>query len=418
MISDKNRRVVVTGFGIVSPVGCDFSSAWKNIVAGHSGVNRLTRRDLGDEFPVKVAGEVRDFDVTEFVDAKDARRMDRFVQYALGASLKAIRDAGIQLANEDAARVGVWIGSGIGGMETFEEQVRNFDRKGYRRVSPFFVPMVISDMAAGQIAIHIGAKGPNGCTVTACASGANSIGEAYGFIKSNQADVMLAGGSEAPLTDLGLSGFHNMKAMSTNPNPDEASRPFDAMRDGFVIAEGSGIIVLEELNHALHRGAKIYAELVGYGTAGDAHHITAPDPEGAGCARAMQAALDMAGVAKERVGYINAHGTSTEYNDKFETIAIKNVFGEHAYDLAVSSTKSMTGHMLGAAGGVEAAFTAMALYEGVLPPTIHYENPDPECDLDYVPNVARPKAIDYALTNSLGFGGHNVSLLFKRWLSE
>ncbi len=418
MNSDKNRRVVVTGLGIVSPVGCDFPSAWQNITNGKSGVNRLTRRDLGEDFPVKVAGEVRDFDASRFVDAKDARRMDRFVQYALCASLEAIKDARVRVEAVDATRMGVWIGSGIGGMETFEEQVRNFDRKGYRRVSPFFVPMVISDMAAGQIAIHLGAKGPNGCTVTACASGANSIGEAYGFIKNGQADLMISGGSEAPITDMGLSGFHNMKALSTNPNPDEASRPFDALRDGFVIAEGSGIVILEEMDHAIRRGANIYAELVGYGTSGDAHHITAPDPEGAGCARAMTAAIQMADIRPEDVGYINAHGTSTEYNDKFETAAIKTVFGSHAYRLAVSSTKSMTGHMLGAAGGAEAAFTAMALYAGILPPTIHYQNPDPECDLDYVPNVARHAQVEYALTNSLGFGGHNVSLLFKRWTPE
>lgn len=323
--------------------------------------------------------------------------------------------AGVTIDPGHADRIGVWIGSGIGGMETFEEQVRNYDRKGYKRVSPFFVPMVITDIAAGQVAIRLGAKGPNGCSVSACASGANSVGEAYTWIQRGVADVMICGGAEAPITDLGLSGFHSMKALSTNPDPDTASRPFDQHRDGFVIAEGAGILVLEELSHALARNAHIYAEMVGYGCSGDAHHITAPDPEGSGCARAMAGALQDAGVAPDVVGYINAHGTSTEYNDKFETVAIKSVFADHAHSLAVSSTKSMTGHMLGAAGAIEAGFSAMVLHDGRLPPTINYRTVDEACDLDYVPNTARAANVQYALSNSLGFGGHNVSLLFKRW---
>lgn len=414
-MNNSRRRVVVTGFGAVSPLGNDFQTTWAKIQQGQSGVGLLTRRNLGDDFPVKVAGEVKDFDAGKFMDVKDARKTDRFVQYALAASLEAFVHAGVTIDPGHADRIGVWIGSGIGGMETFEEQVRNYDRKGYKRVSPFFVPMVITDIAAGQVAIRLGAKGPNGCSVSACASGANSVGEAYTWIQRGVADVMICGGAEAPITDLGLSGFHSMKALSTNPDPGTASRPFDQHRDGFVIAEGAGILVLEELSHALARNAHIYAEMVGYGCSGDAHHITAPDPEGSGCARAMAGALQDAGVTPDVVGYINAHGTSTEYNDKFETVAIKSVFADHAHSLAVSSTKSMTGHMLGAAGGIEAGFSAMALHDGRLPPTINYRTVDEACDLDYVPNTARAANVQYALSNSLGFGGHNVSLLFKRW---
>ena len=408
------RRVVVTGIGAVSPLGNTIEDTWAAIKAGKSGVGPLTRVDA-EKFSAKVAAEVKDFDIEQYVERKEARKMDRFTQYALAAALMAHKDSGLEVNESNAERVGVWIGSGIGGMETYEQQFLTFQERGARRVSPFFIPMLIPDMASGQVSIYIGAKGPNSCSVTACASGTNSIGDAFKVIERGDADVMITGGAEAPIVNMAIAGFTANTALTTNVDPATASRPFDKNRDGFVIGEGAGIVILEELEHAKARGAKIYAEVIGYGATGDAHHITAPAPEGEGAARAMQMALDTAGVTPTKVDYINAHGTSTPYNDLFETQAVKTVFGEHAYKLAMSSTKSMTGHLLGAAGGVEAIFTVLALQEGILPPTINLHEPDPACDLDYVPNEARQANIDYALSNSLGFGGHNASLLFKKY---
>jgi 3-oxoacyl-[acyl-carrier-protein] synthase II len=408
------RRVVVTGVGAVTPLGSNVETTWNNIKNGVSGVGPLTRVNA-EEFPAKVAAEIRDFNVEDFIDKKDARKMDRFTHYAVAASLMAVKDADLTITEENAPRVGVWIGSGIGGMETFENQFETFINRGYRRVSPFFVPMMIPDMATGQVSITLGARGFNSCTVTACATGTNSIGDAFKVIQRGDADVMVTGGAEAPITRMSLAGFCANTALSTNQDPSKASRPFDKNRDGFVMGEGAGIVILEELEHAKARGAKIYAEIVGYGATGDAYHITAPAPEGEGGARAMKMALEDGNLKAEDIDYINAHGTSTEYNDKYETFAIKTVFGEHAYKLAVSSTKSMTGHLLGAAGGVEAIFTVLALNENILPPTINLETPDPECDLDYVPNEARQRVIKAAISNSLGFGGHNATIAFKKY---
>ncbi|WP_102261857.1 beta-ketoacyl-ACP synthase II [Mesobacillus jeotgali] len=410
----EKRRVVVTGIGAVTPLGNDAETTWNNIIEGVSGIGPVTRLNA-DDFPAKVAAEVKEFNVENFMDRKDARKMDRFTHYAVAASLMAVKDSGLEITDENAPRVGVWIGSGIGGMETFEQQHETFMNRGYRRVSPFFVPMMIPDMATGQVSITLGARGFNSCTVTACATGTNSIGDAFKVIQRGDADVMVTGGAEAPITKMSFAGFCANTALSTNQDPQKASRPFDKDRDGFVMGEGAGIVVLEDLEHALARGAKIYAEIVGYGATGDAYHITAPAPEGEGGARAMKMALDDAGLSPEEIGYINAHGTSTEYNDKYETMAIKSVFGKHAYKLTVSSTKSMTGHLLGAAGGIEAIFTVLALKEGILPPTINLETPDPECDLDYVPNSARKQQVNAAISNSLGFGGHNATIAFRKY---
>ncbi|NWQ41249.1 beta-ketoacyl-ACP synthase II [Bacillus sp. EB106-08-02-XG196] len=410
----EKRRVVVTGVGAVTPLGNDVETTWKGIIEGKSGIGPLTRVNA-DEYPAKVAAQINDFNPETYMDRKDARKMDRFTQYAVASAQMAVEDANLTITDENADRIGVWIGSGIGGMETFEEQYEIFQKRGYRRVSPFFVPMLIPDMATGQVSISLGAKGFNSCTVTACATGTNSIGDAFKVIQRGDADAMITGGAEAPITKMSVAGFCANTALSTNPDPKSASRPFDKNRDGFVIGEGAGIIVLEELEHALARGAKIYAEIVGYGATGDAYHITAPAPGGEGGARAMKMAINDAGLNIEEIDYINAHGTSTEYNDKFETLAVKEVFGVHAYNLAISSTKSMTGHLLGAAGGVEAIFTVLAMKESILPPTINYETADPECDLDYVPNKARQKEIKAAMSNSLGFGGHNATIVFKKY---
>lgn len=407
------RRVVVTGIGAVTPLGNDIETTWSGIKEGKSGVGMLTRLDAS-QFSAKVAAEVKDFDIEKYIERKEARKMDRFTHYALAASIMAVEDANLTITEELGLRTGVWIGSGIGGMETYENQFRVFLEKGARRVSPFFVPMMIPDMAAGQVSIHFGAKAINSCSVTACASGTNSIGDAFKVIERGDADVMITGGAESPITHMSVAGFCSNTALSLNTDPKTASKPFDANRDGFVIGEGAGIIILEEYEHAVARGAKIYAEIIGYGSTGDAHHITAPAPGGEGAARAMQQAIDDAGISPEQVDYINAHGTSTPYNDQFETMAVKSVFTEHAYKLAMSSTKSMTGHLLGAAGGVEAIFTVLALKEGILPPTMNLETPDPDCDLDYVPNAARKAEIEFAMSNSLGFGGHNASILFKK----
>ncbi|PIC81897.1 beta-ketoacyl-ACP synthase II [Sporosarcina sp. P1] len=409
----EKRRVVVTGIGGISPVGNSAEESWKSVLEGKSGIDTMTRLDQ-EKFPVSVMAEVKGFDIEEYVSRKDARKMDRFTHYAVASAMMAMKDANLVLEGDLALRTGVWIGSGIGGMESHETQFNTFLEKGYRRVSPFFVPMMIPDMASGQVSIFTGAKGINSCSVTACASGTNSIGDAFEVILRGDADVMITGGTEAPITSLAVAGFIASTALSLNDDPTKASRPFDKNRDGFVMGEGAGILILEEYEHAVARGAKIYAEIVGYGSTGDAHHITAPAPGGEGGARAMQQALAKAGIEPTQVDYINAHGTSTPYNDLFETMAAKTVFGDHAYKLAMSSTKSMTGHLLGAAGGIEAIFTVKALQEGILPPTMNYETPDPECDLDYVVNEARKADITYAMSNSLGFGGHNASLVFKK----
>ncbi|MBM0067312.1 beta-ketoacyl-ACP synthase II [Alkalicoccobacillus gibsonii] len=411
----EKKRVVITGMGAVTPLGLDVESTWNGIKEGVSGVGPLTRVDA-DAFPMKVAAEITDFDPGSFMDKKEARKMDRFTQYAVAASLMALKDSGLEINETNAPRIGVWIGSGIGGMETYEQQFHNFIEKGQRRVSPFFVPMLIPDMASGQVSIITGAKGVNSCSVTACASGTNSIGDAFKVIQRGDADAMITGGAEAPITNMSIAGFCSAKAVTHNEDPATASRPFDANRDGFVMGEGSGILILESLESAQARGAHIYAEIVGYGASGDAHHITAPAPGGEGGARAIQMALDDAGLKPEDIQYVNAHGTSTPMNEKFETMAIKSVFKEHAYNMAVSSTKSMTGHLLGAAGAVEAIFSIKAITEQLLPPTINYETPDPDCDLDYVPNKARNAEVDAVLSNSLGFGGHNATLIFKKYV--
>ena len=408
------HRVVVTGIGVISPLG-DKDRLWKALLQGVSGVSRITRYDVSN-LPVQIGGEIRDFDPTQFMDRKEARRMDRFAQFAVCAAKMSLEDANMALPFAEPERVGVLVGSGIGGIETVQEQSRIFWEKGADRVSPFFVPMMIPDMASGQIAIQTGAKGINSCTVTACATGTHSIGDAFRVISRGQADVMLAGGSEAALCPLGLAGFMTAKALSTrNDEPQRASRPFDKGRDGFVMGEGAGVLVLERLEHALNRGARIYGEIVGYGASGDAYHITSPAPEGEGAQRAMAEALADGGLRPADVDYINAHGTSTEYNDRYETVAIKHVFGEHAYNLAVSSTKSLTGHLLGAAGAIEAAISLLALTEQMIPGTYNYEEADPNCDLDYVPNQSRPGKFNVALSNSFGFGGHNAALALKRW---
>ncbi|PRS12596.1 beta-ketoacyl-[acyl-carrier-protein] synthase II [Bacillus pumilus] len=408
------KRVVVTGLGALTPLGNDVESTWKNALAGVSGVGPITRVD-SSEYTAKVAAELKDFNIEDYMEKKEARKMARFTQYAVVAAQKALEDSRLEITDEIAPRVGVWVGSGIGGLETFEEQFEVYSNKGARRVSPFFVPMMIPDMATGQISIALGAKGVNSCTVTACATGTNSIGDAFKVIQRGDADVMITGGTEAPLTKMSFAGFCANKALSTNPDPETASRPFDKNRDGFVMGEGAGIVVLEELEHALKRGATIYAEIVGYGSTGDAYHITAPAPNGEGGVRAMKEAIRDAGLSVEEIDYINAHGTSTPYNDKFETMAIKEVFGEHANQLAISSTKSMTGHLLGAAGGVEAIFSVLAIKDSVIPPTINLVTPDEECDLDYVANEARSKEVQVALSNSLGFGGHNATIIFKKY---
>ncbi|MET3683379.1 beta-ketoacyl-acyl-carrier-protein synthase II [Alkalibacillus flavidus] len=408
----SKRRVVVTGLGTVSPVGNDVETMWQNVLDGYVGIDGVTKVDA-DEFPAKIAAELKDFDPGNYMDKRDAKKMDLFTQYAVAASKMAIDDADLTIDESNADRTGVWIGSGIGGMTTYEEQFRKFLDKGQRRVSPFFVPMMIPDMAAGQVSIMFGAKGINSCTVTACASGTNSIGDAFKVIERGDADTMITGGAESPINNMSFAGFSSSKALTTNQDPKTASRPFDNDRDGFVMGEGAGVLILESLESAQARGAKIYAEIVGYGSTGDAYHITAPAPEGEGAARAMQQALDDAEMSGDAVQYINAHGTSTAYNDQFETQAVKTVFGDHAYDLAMSSTKSMTGHLLGAAGGLEAIISVLALQDQVMPPTVNYETPDPDCDLDYVPNEKREAELSTVMTNSLGFGGHNASLVFK-----
>ncbi len=414
MTMDK-RRVVITGVGAVTPVGNTADEFWAALLEGRSGIGPITRFDATG-FPTRIAGELTGFDSLKYIDRKDDRKFDPFLKYAVACATMAVEDAALKTDSVDPARFGVLVGSGIGGLETLLANYEVFRTKGPDRVSPFFIPMLIVNMASGVISMRLGAKGPNSAVVTACATGNHAIGDATKIIQRGDADVMIAGGAEAIIIPLAIAGFCQMKAMSTrNDDPSRASRPFDAERDGFVPGEGGGVVVLESLEHARDREARIYAEVVGYGMTGDAHHMTAPDPEGDGAARSMAAALHDAGLEPSAVGYINAHGTSTPYNDKFETIAIKRVFGEHARKLAVSSTKSMTGHLLGAAGGIEAIATAFALYHGMLPPTINYEKPDPDCDLDYVPNQARKQEVEVALSNAFGFGGTNATLALKKY---
>ncbi|ASS75695.1 beta-ketoacyl-[acyl-carrier-protein] synthase II [Tumebacillus algifaecis] len=409
------RRVVITGMGVITPVGNDVDTFWNNLIAGKSGIRTIDRFD-NTGFATTIAGQV-DFNPEDFIDKKEARRMDRFVQYAVASAKQAMQHADLKITPENAGRIGVYIGSGIGGLETLCEQHSTLVEKGPRRVSPFFVPMMIGDMASGQVSIILGAKGPNSSPISACATGTNAIGDASKIIERGAADVMITGGSEAAILPLTVAGFNSAKAMATkyNDTPEKASRPFDKDRDGFVLGEGSGVLVLEELEHAKKRGATILAEVVGYGMSGDAHHITAPAPEGEGAARAMKEALRDAEIEPSAVGYINAHGTSTELNDFFETLAVKSTFGEHAYKLAMSSTKSMTGHLLGAAGAIEAVACVRALTDSILPPTINLEEPGEGCDLDYVPNEARKADVEYVMSNSLGFGGHNASIIFKKY---
>jgi 3-oxoacyl-[acyl-carrier-protein] synthase II len=410
-----SRRVVVTGVGLVSPLGTGTDTNWAALCAGHSGIGPITRFDAS-QHSARIAGEVKGFDPLRFIEKKDIKKMDVFIQLAIAASQFAMDDASLSITDDVAPRAGVFIASGIGGFSTIEREHKALLAGGPRRISPFFIPAAIINLAAGQVSIRFGAKGPNSATCTACSASAHAIGDALEIIRRNDADVMIAGGSEAAITPMGVGGFAAMRALSTrNDDPSTASRPFDLDRDGFVMGEGAGVIILEELEFARGRGAPIYAELVGYGMSADAFHITAPSEDGDGGMRVMRAALSDAGIAPEQVDYINAHGTSTPYNDKLETLAIKRLFGEHARKLAISSTKSMTGHLLGAAGGLEAGITSLAIRHQVAPPTINYRTPDPECDLDYVPNACRPMKIDYALSNSFGFGGTNGALLFKRF---
>ena len=411
----ERRRVAVTGVGVVTPIGIGKDRFWNALLEGRSGVRRIQSFDP-TPFPTQIAAEVHDFDPLDFMDRKEARRNDRFVQFAIAATRMALEDADFRITPENRDRVGVVLGSGIGGANTWEEQHRVLLERGPDRVSPFFIPMLISNMAAGMVSIVFGARGPNTSVVTACATGGHCIGDAFKIIQRGDADAMIAGGTEAAITALSIAGFCSMKAMSTrNHEPERAVRPFDRDRDGFVMGEGAGVVILEDLERARARGARIYCEVVGYGMSGDAYHITQPDPEGEGAAQSMARCLEDAGLSPQEVDYINAHGTSTPYNDKFETLAIKRVFGDHAYRLAVSSTKSMTGHLLGAAGGVELIACALSVHEGVLPPTINYETPDPDCDLDYVPNRARPAPVRVALSNAFGFGGHNCTLAVRRF---
>ncbi|HEV2104304.1 MAG TPA: beta-ketoacyl-ACP synthase II [Candidatus Eisenbacteria bacterium] len=412
-MSSNGSRVFVTGAGVLSPVGNTVEDSWNSLVAGRSGAGPITRFDAST-YETRFACEVKDFSFEGVLDRKDAKRMDRFVQFAVVASHQAIRNAGLDLNVLDPDRIGVIVGSGIGGMETFEEQHRALMEKGHRRVSPFFIPMMISDMAAGQVSITFGLKGPNFCTVSACASGAHAIGEAVRLLRAGDADVVLAGGAEATITPMAVAGFGNMRALSTrNDEPLRASRPFDQDRDGFVIGEGAGMLVLETEAHARRRGATVVCELAGYGASADAYHMTAPSVDGNGAARAMKRALEDARMAPGDVAYINAHGTSTPAGDPIEVTAVKDVFCQHARTLMMGSTKSMTGHLLGAAGGLEAVVTALVISRGIVPPTINLDKPDPQCDLDLVPNQARTHRVRAALSNSFGFGGHNVTLAMR-----
>ncbi len=409
------KRVVVTGVGALTPIGNNSADFWQAAKSGKNGIGKITKFDTS-ELKCQIAGEVKDFDASEFIDKKEIKRMDLYTQFTMVAASEAFESSGIDMEKEDKWRIGVITGSGIGGIDTFNDQHTTFMERGASRVSPFFIPMMISNMGAAQVAIKYGLRGVNYNVVSACASGTHAIGDAFRQIQYGTCDAIIAGGAEAAITPISVAGFCNMKALSTrNDDPKTASRPFDADRDGFVMGEGAGFIVLEELEHALKRGANIICEMVGYGATDDAYHITSPIPGGEGGAMAMKFALDDAKISPDKVDYINAHGTSTKYNDSFETSAIKTIFGEHAKKVAVSSTKSMTGHLLGAAGGVEAIICAMAIKDGFIPPTINYHTPDPECDLDVVPNEGRSAEVNYAISNSLGFGGHNATIVFKKF---
>lgn len=409
------RRVVITGLGIISPLGTGVKKSWHGALEGRSGIRGITRFDASN-YPVRIAGEVPDFDPLKAIEKKELKKMDLFIQYAVAAGMMAFEDSGFKVTEENAERVGVYIGAGIGGLPAIEHWHNVLKEKGPERVTPFFIPMVIINLASGQVSIKIGAKGPNSCSVTACATGTHSIGDAFKLIQSASADCMVAGGAESTITPLCIAGFNAMKALSTrNDAPQKASRPFDKDRDGFIVGEGAGVVFLEELESAKRRGANIYAEVAGYALNSDAYHMTTPSPDGEGAARCIELAVKDARINREDIGYVNAHGTSTYYNDLYETMALKKVFGDHARKLAVSSTKSMTGHLLGAAGGIEAVFTALTVKEGHIPPTINYETPDEGCDLDYVPNFARDAKIKAAISNSFGFGGTNAVLVFKRF---
>ena len=411
-----NRRVVITGMGLICGSGNTKEEVWSNLLAGRPAVGPITRFDVS-AFPVRIASEVKNFDPLKFIERKEVKKMDPFIHYAVAASQEAMDDSGLRVnGDEDATRIGVFIGSGIGGFGVIEREHEKFLKGGPGKISPFFIPAAIVNLAAGQVSIRFGLKGPNSATCTACSTGAHAVGDSFKIIQRGDADAMLCGGAEAAITPMGVGGFAAMRALSTrNQDPDHASRPFDADRDGFVIGEGAGVLLLEELEKARGRGAKIYAELVGYGMSSDAFHITQPSEDGEGAVRVMTNAIKDAGVQPQNVDYINAHGTSTHYNDKLETMAIKKVFGDSAYSIPVSSTKSMMGHLLGAAGGVEAGIIALALQDQIVPPTANYEKPDPDCDLDYVPNGARRRPMRYALSNSFGFGGTNAALLMKRY---
>ena len=411
----EKRRVVVTGVGLICPLGVGVERSWEGLIQGRSGIRHITQFDASS-FPTRIAGEVEGFYPEDYIEVKEVKKMDRFIHFGIAAATMAMQDSGLKIDETNAARVGVYVGAGMGGLHAIEHYHKVMLEKGPRRITPFFIPMIIINLAAGQISIRFGAKGPNSAPATACATGSHAIGDAFKVIQRGDADAMIAGGSEAVITSLAIGGFNAMKALSTrNDEPTKASRPFDRDRDGFVMGEGSGILVMEELTHALRRNARIYAELIGYGLTGDAYHITSPAPSGEGAARCMQMAVSDARIAPSEVDYINAHGTSTKYGDELETQAIKTIFGEHAYSLAVSSTKSMTGHLLGAAGGVEAVISVLSIEKNMIPPTINLDNPDEGCDLDYVPHQARAASIRCALSNSFGFGGTNACLLFKKF---
>jgi len=409
-----NRRVVITGVGLVTPLGVGVAPTWEALCAGKSGIGEISRFDASS-FPSRIAGEVKAFHPEDFIPKKDAKRIQPFIAYALAATRMAVEDSGLSIGNENGDRVGVLTGCGLGGLRLLEDTCRVIDEKGPKRVSPFFIPLMIGNMAAGMISIHFGARGPNASVATACAAGSHAIGDAFKIVARGAADAMIAGGVESVISPSCIAGFSAMKALSTrNDEPEKASRPFERDRDGFVVGEGSGMMILETLDSAVERGARIYAELIGYGMSGDGYHMTAPSPDGEGAARCMQAAIDDAGISCSQIDYINAHGTSTPLNDLYETRAVKSVFMEHAHSVPISSTKSMTGHLLGGAGGIETVFTALTLYHGIIPPTINFDNPGEECDLDYVPNVARKADVRMAMTNSFGFGGTNASLILSR----
>lgn len=413
----EKKKVVVTGVGIITPLGIGIEATWKGLIEGRSGISRITHFDPSN-FATQIAGEVKGFNPEDYIEAKEIKKMDRFIHFAIAASDMAVKDSGLNMSEENPERIGVIIGSGIGGLPAIEHYHSVLIEKGPRRITPFFIPMLIINLASGQVSIRLGAKGPNSAVATACATGSHAIGDAYKIIQRGDADVMIAGGTEAVITPLGVGGFNAMKALSTrNDAPEKASRPFDADRDGFVMGEGAGIVVLESLEHAAKRSAKIYAEIGGYGMTSDAYHITSPAPEGEGAARCMAIALKDGGINYTEVDYINAHGTSTKYGDELETSAIKTVFKDQAYKIAVSSTKSMTGHLLGAAGGVEAVVCLLSMRDGIVPPTINLDNQDPQCDLDYIPHKARKMEVNCAMSNSFGFGGTNACIIFKRFRS-